>query len=74
MSNPRRMYPCLRCGIDVHQYRGVCMDCQSFVRRHDEAHLWFEPKQDRIEKMKFLNQIGVVPNPIKAKRDRRYAG
>jgi predicted ATP-dependent serine protease len=69
----RRTYPCLRCGIAVSEYRGTCVDCQAFVRSHGEAHLWVEPKAQRRERMRFLNQIGVVPNPIKAKRDRRYA-
>lgn len=63
MRGERRKWPCLRCGIDVTEYRGVCNDCQAFVRKANEGHLWFEPKDERRARMKFLAQIGLVTNP-----------
>jgi predicted ATP-dependent serine protease len=67
----RRTYPCLRCGITVSELRGLCVDCVSFVRKHHEQELWFEPKAERRERMKFLHQIGLVPNvDRKASRER----
>jgi predicted ATP-dependent serine protease len=75
MRKERKKWPCLRCGIDVSEYRGVCLDCQSFVRETGEKHLWFEPKEERRERMRFLNQIGLVPNmDRKASRERSRRG
>ena len=67
----RRKWPCLRCGIDVTEYRGMCMDCRSFVVRHQEEHMWNEPKAYRRERMKFFAQVGVVPNPIRTEQKRQ---
>lgn len=74
MRGERQKHPCLRCGIDVTEYRGICLDCQSYVRKAGEGHLWFEPKAQRRERMKFLAQVGYVPNTMRRSRANRAHG
>lgn len=62
MRGERTKWPCLRCGIDVSELRALCVDCLSVARLMRETDVWCEPKAQRRERMRFLNQIGLVEN------------
>ena len=54
-------YGCLRCGIDVWEYRALCRDCRAVTITMKEEDRWIEPRTQRRAFMARVNDYGRIP-------------